>query len=157
MVELEKTIGLMKKVVERVQRENEQLKKAPGVVSNHQLEELQQENLALKVPCWFVSCAICWHLVKSKLSAPGSAMDSSWLHNFYQDRLHDVSQQIGGQLSRRYEAKTQSMAKLVAEVERLKKELAKRGTASDKTRAAKEATQVKTLSRIVFKKRLVLL
>ncbi|NWX37869.1 CE290 protein, partial [Notiomystis cincta] len=46
--ELEKTIGLMKKVVERVQRENEELKKAPAVVSNEKLLSLEQENERLK-------------------------------------------------------------------------------------------------------------
>ncbi|NWV46049.1 CE290 protein, partial [Daphoenositta chrysoptera] len=46
--ELEKTIGLMKKVVERVQRENEELKKAPAVVSNEKLLGLEQENKRLK-------------------------------------------------------------------------------------------------------------
>ncbi|NXX75542.1 CE290 protein, partial [Urocolius indicus] len=46
--ELEKTIGLMKKVVERVQRENEDLKKAPAVVSNEKLLGLEQENEMLK-------------------------------------------------------------------------------------------------------------
>ncbi|NWT97533.1 CE290 protein, partial [Urocynchramus pylzowi] len=46
--ELEKTIGLMKKVVERVQRENEELKKAPAVVSNEKLVDLEQENERLK-------------------------------------------------------------------------------------------------------------
>ncbi|NXB18368.1 CE290 protein, partial [Rhagologus leucostigma] len=46
--ELEKTIGLMKKVVERVQRENEELKRAPAVVSNEKLLALEQENERLK-------------------------------------------------------------------------------------------------------------
>ncbi|XP_058660445.1 centrosomal protein of 290 kDa [Ammospiza caudacuta] len=46
--ELEKTIGLMKKVVERVQRENEELKKTPAVVSNEKLLVLKQENERLK-------------------------------------------------------------------------------------------------------------
>uniref|UniRef100_H3A222 Centrosomal protein 290 n=1 Tax=Latimeria chalumnae TaxID=7897 RepID=H3A222_LATCH len=46
--ELEKTIGLMKKVVERVQRENEELKKAPGVVSAEKLASLELENEKLK-------------------------------------------------------------------------------------------------------------
>ncbi|NXJ59339.1 CE290 protein, partial [Rostratula benghalensis] len=46
--ELEKTIGLMKKVVERVQRENEDLKKAPAVVSSEKLLSLEQENERLK-------------------------------------------------------------------------------------------------------------
>ncbi|NXM75645.1 CE290 protein, partial [Serilophus lunatus] len=46
--ELEKTIGLMKKVVERLQRENEELKKPPAVVSNEKLLGLEQENERLK-------------------------------------------------------------------------------------------------------------
>ncbi|NWZ38688.1 CE290 protein, partial [Brachypodius atriceps] len=46
--ELEKTIGLMKKVVERVQRENEELRKAPAVVSNEKLLGLEEENERLK-------------------------------------------------------------------------------------------------------------
>jgi len=49
VTELEKTVALMKKVVERVQRENEQLKKAPGVVSNQVMEQLKSENQVLKV------------------------------------------------------------------------------------------------------------
>ena len=36
-------------MVERVQSENEQLKKAPGVVSNERLTGLQMENESLKV------------------------------------------------------------------------------------------------------------
>lgn len=39
----------MKKVVERVQKENEDLKKAPGVVSNEKLVSLEHENERLKV------------------------------------------------------------------------------------------------------------
>ncbi|XP_038636327.1 centrosomal protein of 290 kDa isoform X11 [Scyliorhinus canicula] len=46
--ELEKTIGLMKKVVERVQRENEELKKAPGVISREKQTCLEKENERLK-------------------------------------------------------------------------------------------------------------
>ncbi|NXF08242.1 CE290 protein, partial [Smithornis capensis] len=46
--ELEKTIGLMKKVVEKLQRENEELKKAPAVISNEKLLGLEQENGRLK-------------------------------------------------------------------------------------------------------------
>lgn len=49
--DLEKTVALMKKVVERVQRENETLKKAPGVVSNEMLEKVKKENIELKVIC----------------------------------------------------------------------------------------------------------
>ncbi|CAL1542937.1 unnamed protein product [Lymnaea stagnalis] len=46
--ELEKTIALLKKVVERVQAENTALKKAPGVVSQEQMNLLKRENDGLK-------------------------------------------------------------------------------------------------------------
>jgi len=54
VLELEKTVALMKRLVERVQRENDQLKKAPGVVSNQQLEEMKSENQLLKVTTLFI-------------------------------------------------------------------------------------------------------
>ncbi|XP_069830230.1 centrosomal protein of 290 kDa isoform X2 [Dendropsophus ebraccatus] len=85
--ELEKTIGLMKRVVERVQRENEELKKAPGVLTNEKLSNLEMENEKLK-----------------------SELEKLQLH-------------VGGQLSMRYEAKTKGMEKVIAENERLRKEL----------------------------------
>ncbi|XP_063449249.1 centrosomal protein of 290 kDa isoform X4 [Pan paniscus] len=46
--ELEKTIGLMKKVVEKVQRENEQLKKASGILTSEKMANIEQENEKLK-------------------------------------------------------------------------------------------------------------
>uniref|UniRef100_A0A669F569 Centrosomal protein 290 n=1 Tax=Oreochromis niloticus TaxID=8128 RepID=A0A669F569_ORENI len=47
--ELEKTIGLMKKVVERVQRENETLKKSSATVNQDKVTALEKENIKLKV------------------------------------------------------------------------------------------------------------
>lgn len=49
MPELEKTIGLMKKVVERVQRENEALKKSSATVNQDKVTALKEENIKLKV------------------------------------------------------------------------------------------------------------
>ncbi|KAL0968641.1 hypothetical protein UPYG_G00269530 [Umbra pygmaea] len=46
--ELEKTIGLMKRVVERVQRENEMLKKSPAALSQEQFIALDREHKKLK-------------------------------------------------------------------------------------------------------------
>lgn len=46
--ELERTVGLMKKVVERVQQENEQLKKAPGVTTQTEIHGLKEQNKELK-------------------------------------------------------------------------------------------------------------
>ena len=47
--ELEKTIALLKKVVERTQDENERLKKTPGVLlSTGELQQLRLENEHLK-------------------------------------------------------------------------------------------------------------
>ncbi|MEE6480267.1 hypothetical protein FKM82_012520 [Ascaphus truei] len=93
--ELEKTIALMKRVIERVQRENDELKKAPGIVSNEKLSNLELENERLKSE-------------KEKL------------------QLH-----AGGQLSMRYEAKTKGLEKVIAENERLRKELKKQNLADD--------------------------
>ncbi len=47
--ELEKTIALLKKVVERTQQENESLKKSPAFMNNEQLRMIQAENQSLKV------------------------------------------------------------------------------------------------------------
>lgn len=47
--ELEKTIGLMKRVVERVQRENETLKKSPATPTQEQFTTLKQAHDKLKV------------------------------------------------------------------------------------------------------------
>ncbi|XP_076589772.1 centrosomal protein of 290 kDa isoform X9 [Chaetodon auriga] len=46
--ELEKTIGLMKKVVERVQRENEMLKKSSTPANQDKIAALKQDNVKLK-------------------------------------------------------------------------------------------------------------
>ena len=40
---------MLKNIIERVERENKQLKLAPGVVSKKQIEKLQSENEVLKV------------------------------------------------------------------------------------------------------------
>ncbi|XP_046890019.1 centrosomal protein of 290 kDa isoform X2 [Hypomesus transpacificus] len=47
--ELEKTIGLMKRVVERVQRENETLKKSPATPTQEQFTTLKQAHDKLKI------------------------------------------------------------------------------------------------------------
>ncbi|XP_075065477.1 centrosomal protein of 290 kDa [Mixophyes fleayi] len=104
--ELEKTIGLMKRVVERVQRENEELKKAPGIVTNEKLSNLELENERLK-----------------------SELEKLQLH-------------VGGQLSMRYEAKTKGMEKVIAENERLRKELKSEIETSEKLRIAKRNLEV---------------
>ncbi|XP_068132936.1 centrosomal protein of 290 kDa isoform X2 [Hyperolius riggenbachi] len=104
--ELEKTIGLMKRVVERVQRENEELKKAPGVVANEKLTSLEMENERLK------------------------------------SELEKVQLHVGGQLSTRYEAKTKGTEKVIAENERLRKELKTETETSEKLRIAKRNLEV---------------
>ncbi|XP_076803761.1 centrosomal protein of 290 kDa-like isoform X2 [Clavelina lepadiformis] len=105
IIELEKTVVLMKKVVERVERENEQLKKAPGVVSNQIMDELRAENQLLK------------------------------------NRVHEMTQQIGGQLSMRYESKTQSIDRLIKENERMRKDMDRYGKTRDKLTQSKVALQ----------------
>ncbi|MBN3288056.1 CE290 protein, partial [Polyodon spathula] len=104
--ELEKTIGLMKKVVERVQRENEELKKAPGVVSKEKLTGLERENEKLK------------------------------------SEFEKLKLQMGGQLSMRYESKTKGMEKILAENERLRKELKKEADSAEKLKIAKNNLEI---------------
>ncbi|XP_048404804.1 centrosomal protein of 290 kDa isoform X2 [Stegostoma tigrinum] len=87
--ELEKTIGLMKKVVERIQRENEELKKGPGVISSEKQACLEMENNKLK------------------------------------SELEKLKSQVAGQLSLCNESKTKGVEKILAENERLRKELKK--------------------------------
>ncbi|KAL8221662.1 UNVERIFIED_CONTAM: hypothetical protein K2H54_073925 [Gekko kuhli] len=104
--ELEKTIGLMKKVVERVQRENEELKKAPGMVSSEKISSLEQENECLKT-----------ELEKLKLH-------------------------LGDELSMRYELKTKGTEKIIAENERIRKELKKEVENGEKLRIAKNSLEI---------------
>ncbi|XP_015262907.1 PREDICTED: centrosomal protein of 290 kDa [Gekko japonicus] len=104
--ELEKTIGLMKKVVERVQRENEELKKAPGMVSSEKISSLEQENECLK-----------------------SELEKLKLHH-------------GDELSMRYELKTKGTEKIIAENERIRKELKKEVENGEKLRIAKNSLEI---------------
>ncbi|KFW82271.1 Centrosomal protein of 290 kDa, partial [Manacus vitellinus] len=104
--ELEKTIGLMKKVVEKLQRENEELKKAPAVVSNEKLLGLEQENEGLK------------------------------------SEMEKMKRDLGDQLSMRFESKTKGMEKVIAENERLRKELKKEADSGEKLRIVKNNLEI---------------
>uniref|UniRef100_A0A2K6L2K8 Centrosomal protein 290 n=1 Tax=Rhinopithecus bieti TaxID=61621 RepID=A0A2K6L2K8_RHIBE len=105
--ELEKTIGLMKKVVEKVQRENEQLKKASGILTSEKMANIEQENEKLKVI----------FLIKLKAH-------------------------FGHQLSMHYESKTKGTEKIIAENEKLRKELKKETDAAEKLRIAKNNLEI---------------
>ncbi|XP_054436151.1 centrosomal protein of 290 kDa [Pteronotus mesoamericanus] len=104
--ELEKTIGLMKKVVEKVQRENEQLKKASGILTSEKMANIELENEKLKV------------------------------------ELEKLKAHLGRQLSMQYESKTKGTEKIVAENERLRKELKKETEAAEKLRIAKNNLEI---------------
>uniref|UniRef100_A0A8I5ZYJ8 Centrosomal protein 290 n=1 Tax=Rattus norvegicus TaxID=10116 RepID=A0A8I5ZYJ8_RAT len=99
--ELEKTIGLMKKVVEKVQRENEQLKKASGLLTSEKMATLEEENGKLKA------------------------------------ELEKLKAHFGRQLSMQFESKSKGTERIMAENERLRKELKKEMQASEKLRIAK--------------------
>ncbi|XP_060040202.1 centrosomal protein of 290 kDa isoform X2 [Erinaceus europaeus] len=104
--ELEKTIGLMKKVVEKVQRENEQLKKASGILTTEKMTNLELENEKLKA------------------------------------ELEKLKIHLGRQLSMHYESKTKGTEKIVAENERLRKELKKETEAAEKLRISKNNLEI---------------
>uniref|UniRef100_A0A2R8ZTN1 Centrosomal protein 290 n=1 Tax=Pan paniscus TaxID=9597 RepID=A0A2R8ZTN1_PANPA len=104
--ELEKTIGLMKKVVEKVQRENEQLKKASGILTSEKMANIEQENEKLKA------------------------------------ELEKLKAHLGHQLSMHYESKTKGTEKIIAENERLRKELKKETDAAEKLRIAKNNLEI---------------
>lgn len=64
----------MKKVVEKVQRENEQLKKASGILTSEKMANIEQENEKLKVIFLMLSflgeyftVLICYYLGKFQI------------------------------------------------------------------------------------------
>ncbi|XP_004414906.1 PREDICTED: centrosomal protein of 290 kDa isoform X1 [Odobenus rosmarus divergens] len=104
--ELEKTIGLMKKVVEKVQKENEQLKKASGILTSEKMANIELENEKLKA------------------------------------ELEKLKVHLGRQLSMHYESKSKGTEKIVAENERLRKELKKETEAAEELRIAKNNLEI---------------
>ncbi|XP_036615279.1 centrosomal protein of 290 kDa [Trichosurus vulpecula] len=104
--ELEKTIGLMKKVVDKVQKENEYLKRASGIMTSEKMATLELENKNLKT-----------ELEKLKLH-------------------------LGRQLSMQYEFNTKGPENIMAENDRLRKELKKKVESAETLRLEKNDLEV---------------
>ncbi|KAF3706156.1 Centrosomal protein of 290 kDa [Channa argus] len=112
--ELEKTIGLMKKVVERVQRENETLKKSSSPATEDEASGLKRENEKLKVA-------------------------GSILHVGDYEKLKSQSE---AELSSKLESKSKALEKIVMENERLRKEIKRKAEAAERLSAAKTSLEV---------------
>ena len=56
--------------------------------------------------------------------------------------MHEITQQVGGQLSKRYESKMEAVDKLMKENEKLTKQLEKQGAIKDRLRESKASLQV---------------
>ena len=127
--ELEKTIALLKKVVEKTQLENEQLKKAPGIVTQDQMRMLKGENQGLKVRGHGMisvigcndSCFYCY--LCSPIIYRSSDLGSTFLTS--QDQLDDLRSRMGATLSDRYVHQQKGTAKVVADHEKIRKDLMK--------------------------------
>lgn len=104
----------MKKVVERVQRENEALKKSSAPAHQDKVAALEQENRRLKVS--HLTCVKVTHLFPSC---------SRWLTGVFilQADCETLKSQSEAELSARLESKTKGLQKVVMENERLRKEI----------------------------------
>lgn len=105
--ELEKTVGLLKKVVERVQRENETLKKSGASAAG------QQETLRLKVGLRFPP-------------PPASTVARLFIPRFLlfpKNEIENLRSRSEAELNSRLASKTKEFEKVIMENERLRKAL----------------------------------
>ena len=138
--DLEKTVGLMKKVVERVQKENDALKRTSGTAHQDKLAALQTQHEALKVSktpvdtlhrghslirCGTLETSVkCVHLTASSSSSSSSSFLflplplPPWKTDYER-----VKQDAEAEMSARLESKTRGMEKIVIESDRLRREL----------------------------------
>uniref|UniRef100_A0AAX7T855 Centrosomal protein of 290kDa coiled-coil region domain-containing protein n=1 Tax=Astatotilapia calliptera TaxID=8154 RepID=A0AAX7T855_ASTCA len=135
--ELEKTIGLMKKVVERVQRENEALKKSSATVNQDKVTALEKENIKLKV----ANACVTLHItnvilgrmfenkmkeLEKELSQKNIRLSELKQHLKEMTEIMMVSLLVSidyGKLKKLLQAAETEKTKLQAEVTKLKKEL----------------------------------
>lgn len=111
----------MKKVIERVQRENESLKKSSTPANQTRVVALQQENLRLKVRHHF------WHSIEDIYldSFPYSLvqhLSNRFCFNLQNDN-ENLKSQSQAELNSQLESKNKQLEKVVMENERLRRNI----------------------------------
>ena len=86
---MEKTIALLKKVVEKKQAEVDRLKLAPGVVSNEQLYDLENENRHLRDQLEELRLVLA-----AMISLQGPNSIQSFQENLHQQLIHAYRESV---------------------------------------------------------------
>lgn len=104
----------MKKVVERVQRENEALKKTSVHANQDRVTALEKENEKLKVVALFISCYRCICVLFLQITEN---------FVFFQADYEKLKHQSEVELTEKLESKTKGLERIVMENERLRREI----------------------------------
>lgn len=116
----------MKKVVERVQRENEALKKSSAPVNRDKISALEQENAKIKVVDRIMSyMSYTYNLLDTfmNISVVLRQLTLTIVLLFLQTDYEKLKSENEAELSSKLETKTKGLEKIVMENERLRKEI----------------------------------